>query len=528
VDLRDYLQVIRRRWLIIAVCVLVGTAGAALMILRATPQYSSTVRLFVSTPSTDANAQAYQGGLFSQQRVTAYADLIKGSTIAERVIERLDIDQSPLSLVNQISASAAPQSVILEITVTDPSPERAQELAQTTAEVFTGYVSELEGAASPDQSPIKANIVDAASFPTSPVSPRPLQTIGLGAILGLLLGLALAWLRETLDQTVKTPATLEDATGAASLGSIFFDPAAAKSPLITTLDPYAPRVESFRVLRTNLQFLDADKKSRIFTITSPLPNEGKSTTAINIALALSQAGQRTLLLEADLRRPRISEYLDLEPMVGLTTLLIGRADIDEVIQAWGDSGLHVITGGSIPPNPAELLQSRAMHDLLAQLRERYDVVIIDAPPTLPVTDAALLGALADGVILVARHAKTTRDQAAQSAARLESAGARLLATVLNFVPDRGAQSYGYGYGYGPAGTGARQSNDMADGPGAGTAGVATSPPATESTTTPSGVPRAAGVVASRAEPTPAAPTPAASGEPASAGSTNGKATLQAN
>ena len=449
-DLRDYLRVLRRRWLLIVACLLLGTAVGALVILRTTPLYSSTARLFVSTPTSDANAQAYQGGLFSQQRVTAYADLIKGSTVAEKVIAKLQLDESPAALVSQISAVAAPDSVILQVTATDPSPERAQQLAQTTAEVFAGFVSELESPADPSASPITANIVDAAGLPTTPVSPRPLVTIGLGAILGLLVGLGLAWLRETLDTTIKDPATLLDVTGAALLGSIHYDSGAVKRPLIAELDPHSPRVESFRVLRTNLQFLDVDKESKIFTITSPLPGDGKSTTAINIAITLAQAGKRTLLLETDLRRPRVAEYLGLESVVGLTTVLIGRVEIADVIQTWGASGLDVITSGAIPPNPAELLQSNAMAAVLADLHLRYDIVIIDAPPLLPVTDAAVIATGSDGAILVVRHGRTTREQGTQARARLDSVGASLLGTVLNFVPERSMRGYGYGYAYGYA------------------------------------------------------------------------------
>lgn len=449
-DLRAYLGVLRRRWIVVVACLVAGIAVSVLFLLRATPQYASTARLFVSTPGSDAaNAQAYQGGLFSQQRVTSYADLIKGSTVAERVLQQVGSNESPASLVGQITAKVAPDTVILQVTVTDPDPARAQLLAQTTAEVFTEYVGELESANDPSRAVIKANIVDAANLPTSPVSPRPLITIGLGTLIGLLVGLAAAWLRETLDTTIKTPEGLAELAGAGSLGAVFYDPDAVKRPLIADLDTHAPRVEAFRILRTNLQFLNVDNASAIFTVTSPLPGDGKSTTAVNLAIALAQAGRRTLLLEADLRRPRVGEYLDLESAVGLTTVLIGQAELADVVQPWGKDGLHVVTSGPLPPNPAELLQSNAMTGLLKQLLNQYDVVIIDAPPVLPVTDSALLAAASDGAILVARHGETTRDQVVQSRQRLESVDASLLGTVLNFAPAKGAGSYGYSYGYSP-------------------------------------------------------------------------------
>lgn len=448
-DLRDFLRVLRRQWVLVVVGLLLGTCAGAVIILRATPIYSSTARLFVSTPGSDsANAQMYQGGLFSQQRVTSYADLIKGSTVAERVAARIGSDESPAALVNQINATADPDSVILQVTATDPSPERAQLLAQTTAEVFRDYVGELESSEDPARSPIRANIVDAAGLPTSPVYPRPLITIGLSAIIGLLVGLAAAWLRETLDTTLKAPDDVQKVTGASMLGSVFFDPSAVKMPLISGLSPHAPRVESFRVLRTNLQFLDVDGESKTYAITSPLPGDGKSTTSINIAIALAEAGRRTLLIEGDLRRPKFGEYLDLAGEVGLTTVLIGEAELADAIQPWGRSGLDVITSGALPPNPAELLQSKAMAAVMSELRKRYDVVIVDAPPILPVTDAALIAAQTSGAILVLRHGRTTRDQATLARQRLDAVGAQVLGTVFNFVPQRAISSYGYGYGYG--------------------------------------------------------------------------------
>uniref|UniRef100_UPI003B3BAE16 polysaccharide biosynthesis tyrosine autokinase n=1 Tax=Nakamurella sp. TaxID=1869182 RepID=UPI003B3BAE16 len=453
VDLREYLRVLRRQWVVVLVGLLVGAAVGVGLIVRATPLYSSTARLFVSTPGSDsANAQMYQGGLFSQQRVTSYADLIKGSTVAERVLARVGSDQAPAALVNQITATADPNSVILQVSVTDPSPERAQLLAQTTAEVFTDYVGELESSEDPARSPIRANIVDDANLPTGPVYPRPLITIGLGAIVGLLVGLAAAWLRETLDTTLKSVEDVQRATGASTLGSVFFDPTAVRKPLISGLSPHAPRVESFRVLRTNLQFLDVDGESKTYAITSPLPGDGKSTTSINIAIALAQAGRRTLLIEGDLRRPKFGEYLDLEGTVGLTTVLIGQAELGDAIQPWGRSGLDVILSGALPPNPAELLQSKAMSAVMDELRRRYDVIIIDAPPILPVTDAALIAAQTSGAILVLRHARTTRDQATQARHRLDAVGAQVLGTVFNFVPQHATSTYGYGYGYGYAPT----------------------------------------------------------------------------
>lgn len=447
-ELRDYLRILRRRWLSIVAFMLIGVGVGAAVTVLATPMYASTTRLFVSTPVSDTDNNALQGSQFASGRVASYANLIKGNAIAQKVIDQLHLTESPTDLTAQITATPVTNTVILEVTATDPSPARAQQLSQTTAEVFSAYIPTLEGSTPAGQAPIKATIVDAAPLPTEPVSPRPKLNLALGGLVGLFVGLGIAFLRETLDTTIKSATVLDELTKASTLGTIQYDALAPKRPLVSQIESTSARVESFRVLRTNLQFLNVDQPSRVFTVTSPLPGEGKSTTAANLAISLAEAGQRTLLLEADLRRPRVASYLSLEPAVGLTTVLIGKATIDDVVQPWGDSGLDVITSGSIPPNPAELLQSKAMETFLAEVRDRYQIVIVDATPLLPVTDAALVAAQTDGAILLVRFGKTTRDQASQAAQRLGSVGATLLGTILNFVPARGPVGYGYGYGYG--------------------------------------------------------------------------------
>lgn len=450
-DLRDYLRIARQRWLLIGVVTLVSLGIASLLTLRATPQYQSSARLFISTSQSD-DADAYQGGLFSQQRVKSYANLLTGEEISRRVVEALDLDETPRALASRIKAVVQPDTVVLTISVTDPSPGESQRLAQATAEVFVTYVAELETAPGQTAAPVKASIVDRATLPSAPVSPQPTRNLALALLLGLLAGGGLAVLRDTLDTRVRTSDDLTAITkGAPVLGNIHFDKTAGKAPMITQLDSHAPRVEAFRVLRSNLQFVNVDATNRVIVLTSALPGEGKSSTSCNLALTLADAGQRVLLLEGDLRRPRAAAYLGLENAVGVTTVLLGRATIDEAVQPVVEN-CDLLASGVIPPNPAELLQSDAMKRLLDQVRSAYDFVLIDAPPLLPVTDAALLAAESDGAVLVVHHGSTRRDEVAGSVARLDAVGARLLGAVVNMspTPKRGSSRYGYGYGYGYA------------------------------------------------------------------------------
>lgn len=252
-----------------------------------------------------------------------------------------------------------------------------------------------------------------------------------------------ALLREHLDTTVKSPDKLADATAGVALGRIGFDPEARSNPLVA-LKVQSPRSESFRSIRTNLQYVDVDNPPRVVAVTSSVSEEGKSTTACNLAITLAQAGKSVCLVEADMRRPKLAEYMGIESSCGLTDVLTGQTTLDIALLPWNRGLLTVLPVGSRPPNPSELLASKQMRTVLDELRERFDIVILDAAPLLPVTDGAIVASATDGALLIARYGKTTRDQAERAAQALVRVDARLLGTVLNFVPER---RRGYGYGY---------------------------------------------------------------------------------
>lgn len=448
-EVRDYLRIARRRWFLILACLAMAVGLAALFTFRATPLYSSTAQLFISTPG-GSSAEAYQGSLFSQQRVTSYADLASNRQVAEQVLKQVPSDLTPTELAAKVSATAVPETVILQISVSDADPEVAQKYTQAYAQVMSTVIADLEKPAKGGPAPIKATVSENASLPTSPYSPQPLRNLGLAAVLGLLLGFGLAVLREVLDTSIKNAGDVSTVADVPVMGTIALDSTAPKKPLITEIAAHAPRAEAFRVLRTNLQFVDVDNPNKVFTISSSIPSEGKTSTALNLAIALAQAGSRTLLIDADLRRPRVHERLGLEGAVGLTTALVGRIKVHDAIQKHAPSGLDFLASGAMPPNPAELLQSHAMAEMLKTLSDEYDVIILDAPPLLPVTDAALLAAQSDGALVVVRHGHTNRDQLALSVERLRAVDARPLGVVMNMVPvRRRGGSYGYGYGYGP-------------------------------------------------------------------------------
>lgn len=450
-DLRDYFKVFGRRWRLVAAFVLVSVAAATLVTLAAPLKYTSTVRLFVSTSQPDL-ASAYQGGLLSEQRVASYADLVTGPEIARRVVDRLGYKRGPDALRGQISASVVPNTVILVVTVTDRNPRTAGRIAQALADEFTSFVKRVETTSAKSGTPIKVISLGPPVTGHTPVSPQPMRNAAGAVAIGLLLGIGAAGVREALDTTLRKPEEVAELASAPVLGSFSYDPKVHKRRLLTDFPSHSPRVEAFRFLRTNLQFLNVDQRSKVFVVTSSLPGEGKTTTATNLAIALAQSGERVALVDGDLRRPGVANYLGLEASVGLTSVLIGRIALADAMQEWGPDGLPVLTSGPMPPDPTHLLQSRAMAEVLGDLRRAFDIVLIDAPPLLPVADAAILSAQVEGALLVARHGRTTRDQVRSCAERLGSVHAKIAGAILNMCPHRGPNGVDYSYTYAsPAG-----------------------------------------------------------------------------
>jgi succinoglycan biosynthesis transport protein ExoP len=447
VDLKDVLQALRSGWWLVALTVLAGVAGAGALTWKATPLYSSSTKLFVSTSATTDTSSAYQGNLFSQQRVTSYAELLTGVQLAAAVVEDLDLDMTPAEVAQKVSAVAAADTVILTVTVTDTSPQRAQDIAASLGRQFSEQVTLLETPTGATASTVKVTSVQEADFRDTPISPDAASNIAVGAALGLLAGLGLALLRSRLDNTVKTGDDVLDLTGVGLIGTVLEDPRLAQDHLVTELDEQSVVAEAYRSIRTNLQFLDVDNPPRVIVISSAVPGEGKSTLAVNLATVLAQSGSRVTLLEADLRRPRITKYMGLISGAGLTNVLGGTAALRDVVQPWGDGRLSVLAAGPMPPNPSEMLGSAHMRQLLAHLRQINDFVLIDAPPLLPVTDAAVLTALSDGCVISTRYGKTRREELDEAAASLERIDAKLLGVVLNRVPVNAAAVRGYGYGY---------------------------------------------------------------------------------
>ncbi len=447
-NLRNFIRLLRDQWKLIVVVAAVAAGASAALTARTTPLYASSVTFYVSAQANTSDpVSAYQGDLLSQQVVQSFTELLRGPMLVRAVIGDLGLKASPGTIAAEISTRPVPQTVLLSATVTDPSPRRAWQIAQSIGTQFTALVATLETPPEGGTPPVSVEVVAVPELPTRPVSPDPIRNVAVALALGLLAGLALAAAVRSLDNRIKSADELAAQTGKPVLGTIPFDSSARQRPLVADEDPFSPRVEAFRKVRANLQFVDIDQPRKVLLFTSALPEEGKSSSACNLALMLAQSGSRVILVEADLRRPRAVGYLGLPGTIGVTDVLLGRCTEDEATQVWGDDLFSVLASGSLPPNPGDLLASQQARQLIGRLRDRYDVVLVDAPPLLPFADAASIAPYCDGAIMMVRHGRTRIEHVRRSFEALKAVDVPLLGSLLTMAPRASHPEYGYGYRY---------------------------------------------------------------------------------
>lgn len=464
-ELTDYWKVFRAHWITIISIALAGSLlgfGWALVQPRV---YTANASGIVSAGVNSDIGSALVSENYAKSRVKSYLDLAKSRNVAERAIASLGIDANPDTLISQISVSNPIDTATLKISASAGSPQEASDLAEAWVQAIGEQVSELEnsGIESTNQTDYTPESIvtfismDSAQLPKSPSSPNTKLAIGIGTLVGLAIAIGYALLRRVFDRRVQSISEVERETEVSVLGTIplhkGFD---AEHRMISSVggndrsergaEEYAV-AEAMRELRTNLQFMNIDNPPRKIVVTSALPGEGKSTVVANLAGAIAASGQRVIVIDGDLRRPMVAKAFGLLQGVGLTDVLIGRAKLIDVLQTYGDTGkLFVLGAGKIPPNPSELLASKALHNIIDQL-SKHAIVLIDAPPLLPVTDAAIITARTDGALIVTRARRTTYDELKAALANLEKVNGHPLGIILNGVPSKGAKADGYGYRY---------------------------------------------------------------------------------
>ena len=398
------------------------------------PSYTTTMQFFVSTAESGSTSDAFQGNQFAQQRVASYTGLLTGDELATRVIDRLDLTLSPdevagddrrdrrhrhgahRRLRHRLLAGRGPSG--------SPWPS-ADGVPRDGRRPGDAGQRQRHPGGRPVHRPPRPGV--------APSPPLAVRNVVLGALLGLLCGAGLAVARVLLDRSVTDPAHAEQLTGAPAIGLVFRDQSLDDEHTIERVG--SRTAEQYRQLATSLQYLNVDAPPKVIMVSSAVPAEGKTTMAINLAIALAEAGHRVTVVEADLRRPKVVEYLDLvERRRASPTCWPARPTSRTSSRSSARPACGSSPPGPTPPNPGRLLGSSQMAVLLDQLRRDNDYVLVDAAPLLPVADSRGLAAHVDGVLLSVRHGSTTKDQLSETAAALDGVGATTLGVVLNMVP----------------------------------------------------------------------------------------------
>lgn len=466
-ELNQIKSFFKQRWLIIVIAAVVFCiAGFGYGALQK-PVYTAKGTLYISTPPTDSSTlNPLQAGQAAQNIATTYAELVSTGAVSEKIAKEMGDGITSGEVASRVSAESRDKSVLVEITVTGDTPEAAHKLAHVTLDTMSKFIEETSTPASataadnsesstptyytykngvltkadaqdtPQQAPaFTADQLADPQKPTAPSSPS-IFTYGIaGLILGLIVGLFVALIIHFADRRLRTADDVNAVVDLPLLAAIPEDEKLANSKLVDFDAGYSRTAEAFREMAVNLQFIGIDKSSKTVMITSPVAESGKTTTSVNVSAALAEAGNSVVLVELDLRRPKVAAYLGLEAGVGLTTVLQGDTDFSDALIS-RDEGFDVLPAGSVPPNPTEILASEKLSKLFEYLSEKYDFVLIDTAPALVAADAVTVAKQADGTVLVVRSGTTTRDQLIDTVTGLEKVQAPIFGTVLDRVKKR--------------------------------------------------------------------------------------------
>ena len=435
----ELMGVIRQRWRLIAACVVLAVAAAVAVTLTTTPVYEARARIYLSAEETSGQSA---GGVFvlTAEDLDTYVSILDTPAVLDPLREELGLEPGhPIT----VSAETSGTTSILNITARAADGEEAAAVANEVGPQLGKVAGEFSTLLKSSGQEVVATPIQPASVPSRPVSPDPVRNIGLGLLAGLVLGLGLAFVRHALDTKVRGEEDIRPHSTAPMLAGLPLE-RSSKSLVSVEDDPHGRHAEAIRRLRTNLMFVDVTTGRHSFVVTSAMPGEGKTTTAVNLALAMADSGRRTLLIDADLRNPSVAKALGMEGSVGLTTVLLGDAPVHDVIQTWGSAGMDVLPAGQVPPNPSELLGSAPMESLLTSLVGEYDFVLVDSPPVVPVIDAVVLERLAGGLLMVVGIDRTKKKDLVAALKQLDTVGARVSGFARNFVVGRDSE-YRYGY-----------------------------------------------------------------------------------
>jgi len=496
-DLRTYLRILNRRKITVAATVLVLVALAIAYTVVKRPLYTASAQVLVPQQSATSvlNPQTNQQAstLNLQRNLSDDQQLAEGAAVAQRV-------QHTLGYKAKATVTASSTADVLSFSAINASAARAAMIANTyakayiaeqratTAAEYAGQVSALQGSIARLRARIatetgtskvadrqsvstltqslqdlqaagnlagttSGTVIDVARPPSSPSTPKKVRDGLLALLVGLVLGVGLAFVFDRLDDTVKSFDDIEEFSGGLPvLGTI---PRVegwrrkGQTHLAIKEDATSAASEAYRTLRTAVQFLSLDEPKRVIGLTSAVPDEGKTTTVANLALSFARAGQRVIVVSFDFRKPKLHTFFGVSNEAGVTSVLLGRHSLKDAIQSVeGEQRLRVLPSGPVPPNPAEILALNHVVELVDALSPLADIVLIDCPPVLPVTDTLLVSRLVDGLLVLTKAGGTKKPDLRRMVELLNQVRAPILGMIINSVPRRGGYAYEYGYGYG--------------------------------------------------------------------------------
>jgi len=443
VQLRDLFAVLKSRWRTVAVCLLVVVGVTAAVTIATKPSYTASARIYLTVERPADPTKGDPGGVsvMRYNDLTTLAEVLNSPIVLEPLRAELGL---PSGAGVGVALGISENASVMDVIGTSSDPVLAAAIANKTGPVLAKVAVQFSPLLS-QSAPIANSVaITTASPPVLPTSPDVRRNLVLGILVGLALGVGLAMIRHALDTKIRTENDVQAASDRPVLAQVPLNERAAENPISLEDDPSGLHAESIRRLRTNLMFVDVTTGKHAFVLTSAMPGEGKTTTTINLARAIADAGARVVLVDGDLRNPSVAKTMGLEGGVGLTTALLGRASLAEVLQPWGDSGLWVLAAGQIPPNPSELLGSRPMAELFEKLSTDFDFVLIDSPPLVPVIDAVLLQRLAGGLVMVVAAERTRKKDLQTALNSLRTVDVAPAGFVLNFVLPSGMDHYRYG------------------------------------------------------------------------------------
>lgn len=424
---------LRRRWRVLVACVALGLAASTTVTLLMEPSYRASAQLFVAVAGSATDGEAgslNDGSVFTADRAMSYPGVVTSPRVLRPVVDELQLEMTVPELAERVSAQVPPNTVLIEVYADDPSADRAARIANAVSRNVIAVAEDLDRL--PDgTSAVRVNLTREAVAPTTPRSPVPLVNLAFGLAMGLVAGVGGALLRDSLDSTVATGTQVHELTGLWALAEVPEVPALDRASELRRGEAGdVAWAEAYRTLCANLGYRSTGDPPRVVLVTSPAQGEGRSLTAASLASALARSHRRTVLVDADLRRPSVASAFGLEPEAGLSTVVSGQARLADVIQR--ARGFDVVTSGPVPPNPSEMLESDAFRGLVTRLREDYEAVVIDSSP-LTVTDPAVVSSAADAVLLVCRCHRTEGRDLLAALASLRAVEARSVGVVLTGV-----------------------------------------------------------------------------------------------